>query len=279
MLSGTVQPYMRTSVIYSVLLVGIASWGFSADPQRVRTRIDSMLRVADDFVRRKDIEVSGNDLLEKSAIVSLLPLEKNNLWWRLHRPEIVAGLLTSPLIKSADLAPCARLSFRCFKVKVSEREPAFITLDSVGKDLWVVGEDGKLITKVPSSKRKGRTEQEVAQDLGALVILEGAFRNGLSPDMIQQRLEALARISGLLSGSTKLNLSLLRVTDADEVEASFLDLRGTVLLGDLSSGLSYFEERSTRLNALLSEMGMDRLAQARFIDLSYQKLGVVRVAE
>lgn len=149
---------MRNGFIYILIIaaLSLAAYGYQW--------IDTYLQESLTTFKLVDIEISGNEILTRSEILTLCGLnEDGDQLLTIKPPEVVKKICNSPYVKAANAVRSLPSKLR---ITVLEREPvAFI----YGRGLNLIDEDGVLIP-VPRNKMRWNLPyiSGIDESLGAL---------------------------------------------------------------------------------------------------------------
>lgn len=232
-------------------------------------RLNPYVEQARAAVRVGEIELVGNLFVTRAEVESHLPPTRSGLWWRVNGTAIARGLESAELVRKAEVSPCTRLSLTCFRITIEERLPRYAAL--VNSEMWLVGEDGVFMGRVP--------EDTILRDgAGAVVeppiVLKGLDRAEASPDAIRARLDRVGESIRLIEQEVPFKVADAALVSGEDLAVRFRDIPYPVVfeIGEPDR----FKVEVGRFVQLLKELdGKHHLVST--IDLAFDRLAVVKL--
>lgn len=227
-----------------------------------------------DFIFRKEIEISGNDILSTEQISRALPLSSPLFLWWLNTSVIESELLKYPIISEANIERCKRSnSWRCFHLSLKEREASFLA--EVNNKIWILGPDGTFLLPLEVKDVKREVELLLDREVRPLVLLQGLQADVNAPDLIRGRVAYLSQAITVLTSEVKRRPRVIDMTNQGEMKVSFQNGGFKATFGFHGADLSTVGEEARRL-ALLLQKFPGREHQIKEIDLAFKKVAVVQ---
>lgn len=228
----------------------------------------------EDFVYRKEIEISGNDILSIEQITRALPLSSPAFRWWVSTSLIESELLKYPIISKAQIKSCRNsTSWRCFHLSVKEREASFLA--KINNKTWILGGDGTFLVPLEVKDIQREINHLLDREVHPLVLLEGLEADENAPDLIRGRVAYLSEAISVLTSEVKRRPRTIEMTKNGELRVAFHDGSFKAVFGFHGRDLSTVGEEARRL-ALLLEKFPGRDHQIKEIDLAFKKVAVVR---
>lgn len=219
------------------------------------------------------LEVEGISVLTEKDILTHLPLERSQLWWRTSQEVLAARLLENPLVKSVEieLSSCEQSSFEgCVVVRVEERNlgyavrsgPRAAVLDDEGD--FIRSASAALIDQVLSGRdqRLPRVIEHLGCWPGESVECAARLRGVIDGvELLEQELQRRVRLIELTEDGG--SVTRFDSLDFDVQFAGIFDLKGLV-------------GQAKRLSKLLPQVTKRALPVER-ITMGFGSLGVVTV--
>lgn len=228
-----------------------------------------------DIAFKKDISVSGVHFVTEDEVKGSLPLNRSIFWWLVNSNEVVADIKAHRYVESAKVSPCSDLIFDawgCFRINIHEHQPRFIVKHDIGA--WLTSSEGVFLKPI-SGDLKAEALDALQTEYGELTLVSGLSTKGASPDLVSVRFDYLR--TTILIIEQELNRSISEATFSPNGELTVLlkesGLRARFAYAEDNWGT--LKESSTRLRTLMEEL-RGREATVELIDLSYQKLAVVK---
>ena len=217
---------------------------------------------------QKEVRIDGLEVLNRSEVEKLLPLERSVPWWHLNGTEIQSKLSQNAWIDQAKLTSCPDSwtdKWGCFLVSIQERKPTFVaTFDNTS---WVIDREGSFL--VPLNELKAR------KFLGSLVAVRGVSADGKSPDLVRAQLSVAAKLRETLEQRISKQIVGLEFLGHGDFAVAFQGVPFPVVFAAGQDAKVSLDEQGDRCAALLNQLA-PRLSEVESVDLAFDRVGVVR---
>lgn len=257
---------------------------FLDNPALCRQVASNIAEVGHGALYDKAVSINDLHLLERKDVQGLLPQDRSIFWWLLHGEQIEAALTSNPMISEARVETCGERWYQnwgCFRLKLKERMPEYATVS--GEKAWLIGENGTFLA--PMSRRAFEQpgfQQEMARLLGQsggpMRILQGIFDKSGSPELAKGRVLFLQRAVKDIERGAALRVQSAELLPNQELSVRFAGFNFPVIFAAGENQNPTVEEQAGRFKRLSAEFG-PRISSVRKVDLAFNKIGVVELAE
>jgi hypothetical protein len=260
------------ALITALTTIGVGSLLVLDNPQGAADLYTSTMKRAQSIWSEKEIRIAGLDLLKRSEVERLLPVDRSVLWWQLNRSQVEAKVAANTWVSHAKLSSCSGGSLAerwgCFLVAVEERQPLFTT-DFKG-DSWVIDRQGVFVAPLVELLRRNF--------VGELISVRGVADGALEPSLVRAQLSAAAPLCDTLSKVVGRGVQDLEFLAQGDFAVRFKGLNFPVVFAAGKDAGVDLEDQGARFAALLKQIAV-RLGDVERIDLAFDRVGVVRFRE
>lgn len=257
---------MRFLVTF-LIAVGVITLHALDNPAGFSRLIARVSATSDSVLQDKQVRIDGLNILSRTEVERLLPLDRAVAWWHANGTEIQAALEKNPWIAGAQLSACPETvasRWGCFVVSVEERVPTFVA--NVDGAPWVIDREGSFI--VPEQDLRAR------KIVSSLVSVSGVASRVKSPDLVRAQLSAAARLLPVLEKQVGRKILGVELLGHGDFSVAFKGLAFPVVFaGGRDSGVT-LAEQGDRCVELLKHLS-GRLSEVQKVDLAFSRVGVV----
>jgi hypothetical protein len=257
------------ALITALTTVGVGTLIVLDNPQGAADLYASSLKRAESIWSDKEIRIAGLNLLKRSEVERLLPVERSVLWWQVNRSQVEAKVASNTWISHSKLSSCSGGSLAerwgCFLVTVEERQPLFTT--NFNGDAWVIDRQGVFVAPLVELQRRNF--------VGELISVRGVADGAQQPSLVRAQLSAAAPLCDTLSKVVGRGVRDLEFLAQGDFAVRFKGLNFPVIFAAGTDASVRLEEQGERFAALLKQIA-GRLGDVERIDLAFDRVGVVR---
>ena len=262
---------MRSGLLFLSL---VAAVGLAGSRAAVKQTAEMWWRNA---LYRRDLRFEGLKMLSPQQLTQWLPHHKSTWWWYWRRGALSGGLMTHPLVRRAEVEPCAEFNWGCFNVRVRERRAAaWVVLEG---EPWLAGSDGSLIAPVSDPQRLIEIFGDQTAALERLPLIEGlAAGAGMAPQIVAARLKHAIAAARLIAAESGYAIERMQLAGNGEVEVRFHGVPAAAKFDVIKGRAARLRKEARRFRRVLEEF-RGREDVVRAVDLAYDKMAVVKLAE
>jgi hypothetical protein len=234
--------------------------GFSRFVERASSTSQSVLN-------DKQVRIDGLNILSRTEVEKLLPLDRAVAWWHANGTEIQASVEKNPWVAEAKVSACPETiasRWGCFVVSVEERVPTFIA--SIDQAEWVIDRDGSFIVPERDLKVRKLNPQ--------LISVAGLASRVKSPDLVRAQLSAASRLLPVLEKQVGRKIGGLELLGHGDFSVAFKGLSFPIVFAGGRDSAVPLTEQGERCAQLLRHLA-PRLHEVQKIDLAFSQVGVV----
>ena len=263
---------MKTFLSF-LLLFATGTWLVVDRPHFAAEAVRQVDSIVHRFFFEKELRIQGIEVIQENAIRSALPLERSNLWWRLHLSALEAPVSSIPLIKETHISACSWISLGCFSIAVQERKAAFVALSKDEAKAWIIGEDGGFIAPITHEQFRMGVLDVFGDQSRDFVIVRGLWSERYSPDEIRSRILALSLAIKIFHEELIYDIDRITLGEGRDFEIQFRKLPFPVVF-ELDT--TTLREASKRLRNLIGDL-RGSFDSVDHIDLAFHSMGVMRL--
>jgi len=250
-----------------LIAAGVVTLHALDNPQAFSRLMRLVSSSSQSVLQDKQVRIDGLNVLSRTEVERLLPLDRAVAWWHANGTEIQASLEKNPWIAQAQVSACPETiasRWGCFVVSVQERVPTFIA--NIDQAQWIIDRDGSFI--VPERDLQSRKLNP------HLVAVTGLASRVKSPDLVRAQLSAAARLLPVLEKQVGRKIVGLELLGHGDFSVAFKGLSFPIVFaGGRDSGVT-LPEQGERCTQLLRHLA-GRLHEVQKIDLAFSRVGVV----
>ncbi|MFM1848741.1 MAG: domain, FtsQ-type [Pseudomonadota bacterium] len=251
----------------------LAVWGYGYYSGDLKPFVRAMGGAVERLRFSKDVRFAGLEILDRGDLSARTPLERSNLWWEFNRAGVAAALQEHPLIKSAVVTRCGTMTWGCFEVAITERQPEFVT--EFGGKVWLVGADGAFMGRAPRAALEG---EETPRAGFNPVILKGVDFDHSSPDTIKARLDLIRTTIDIVESVVGHRVLSATLVGGSDVALRLEGRPYTITFGLPDGDTARLTDEVARYVRLAAELG-EKHRLVRSIDLAFDRVAVVKFIE
>jgi len=234
------------------------------------------IEVAHRIAQEKDVRVEGLQVLSRTEVERVLPLNRSVFWWIFNQQVVQTRIQENPWIQSATVESCpggALGAWGCFVVSLTERNPYFVaTVDEVS---WLIAEDGTFLIPESSARERRAAEGEQRKlDSTTLFRVDGLASRVSSPDRMAAQVAVAREVIREAHVRFRNKVNTISFGSKSDLAVAFDGLPFPIILNAGNDVSVSIGEQLARGSKLLQQFS-DRSGEIEKIDLAFDRVGVV----
>ena len=225
----------------------------------------------------RKVIVLGAKNISKEQISSLLPNDKDNVYWWLNRQSIASELQKIKIIKEVVISGCSQeIPPNCFSIEIVERKPSFIAIR--GANAALLDSEGNEFDAVQSSDLAIKLKELMSVDEDKPKVVVGLYSEGSSSDQVLARFEYVRQAVAKIQEESRIEFSRIELMPSGELLLKPSRANFTVQFDNNWQNLEGLSDQVTRLKLVLAEVA-SRINEVTKIDLAFNRIAVVAYSE
>lgn len=237
------------------------------NPTGFRSLFQGIISRSTQVLNDRELRIDGLELLSRSEVERLLPLDRSVVWWHLNATEVQTLLSQNPWIDESKVSSCPESwssKWGCFLVRIKERRPVFLA--HLNGNPWVMDREGRTIV----------TQKELASRgfVGKLIELKGAM-NSSSPDAVRSQVSSASVVRDTIEAQVGRSVRDLEFLGQGDLGVGFDGVPFPIVFAAGPDARVSLKEQGERCSALLKQLSA-RFSDVARIDLAFDRVGIVR---